>query len=155
MLRPHAHLPGPARHLACALAVIGCVAAVAPGCERAGPQNPGAPSGGETFVLDYDVFVSRIDPILTTHGCDNLNCHGGGIRGTFQLSPSDDNDLPFDFAQASLQVVPFDPSSSPLAMKPLAEECGGATHAGGASFTSLDDPDYMAILAWIEAGEYR
>ena len=36
--------------------------------------------------------------------------------------------------------------------------CAGSDrggHAGGYVFTELDDPDYLAILAWIEAGEYR
>ena len=66
-----------------------------------------------------------------------------------------DHDVAFNYQQASLQVFPPDPDESPLVMKPLAEECGGATHAGGAFFFSLEDPDYVAILTWIETGEYR
>jgi hypothetical protein len=143
------------RHTARAVAALACAGAVSAGCERASPADPAPPSGGQVYVLDYDVFASQIDPILTAHGCDNLNCHGGGIRGTFELSPQGDKNAAFDFAQASLQVYPPDPADSPLVVKPLAEECGGTTHAGGAAFTSLDDPDYLAILTWIEAGEYR
>jgi hypothetical protein len=142
------------RHAACAVAAAGCIAVVS-GCERASPTDPQPPSGGQRYVLDYNVFTSQIDPILTARGCDNSSCHGGGIRGTFELSPSNDNDPQFDFSQASLQVAPTNPPQSPLVMKPLAEECGGPGHAGGAAFTSLDDPDYLAILAWIEAGEYQ
>ena len=47
------------------------------------------------------------------------------------------------------------PPLSPLATKPLAPECGGPGHAGGYVFYRLDHPDYLAILAWIEAGEWQ
>jgi hypothetical protein len=137
---------------AIACAVIGlCLA----GCDHASPTGPAPPAGGRTYVLSYDAFSAGIEPILTSHGCDNMNCHGGGIRGTFQLSPPGDKDTHFDFAQACMQVTPTDPANSPLAMKPLAEECGGATHGGGAFFFSLDDPDYVAILQWVESGEFK
>jgi hypothetical protein len=129
--------------------------AVASGCERASTTDPTPPSGGQTYVLDYDVFASSIDPLLSAYGCDNPTCHGGGIRGTFELSPAGNKDFAFDFAQARLQVNGHDPVSSPLIMKPLAPECGGPGHAGGFVFTELDNPDYLAILAWIEAGEFE
>lgn len=137
------------------VATAAFVAAVSSGCNRASTTDPNPPSGGQTYVLDYDVFATRIDSLLSAYGCDNLTCHGGGIRGTFELSPSGDKDVAFDFAQARLQVNGNDPVSSPLIMKPLAPECGGPGHAGGFVFTELDNPDYLAILAWIEAGEYR
>jgi hypothetical protein len=111
----------------------------------------------EQFVdVDGKRYGHIIDPRTGWRpSCDNLTCHGGGIRGTFELSPSGDKDVAFDFAQARLQVNGNDPVSSPLIMKPLAPECGGPGHAGGFVFTELDNPDYLAILAWIEAGEYR
>jgi hypothetical protein len=138
--------------VACALAVLGCGVA---GCNHASPNAPDPPAGGRAYVMSYNVFASRIDPILSAQGCDNLNCHGGGIRGTFQLSPPGAKDTAFDFDQASMQVVPADPASSPLVTKPLAEECGGTAHGGGSFFFSLDDSNYVAILTWIQHGEYR
>lgn len=129
--------------------------AILSGCDRASTTDPNPPSGGQNYVLDYGVFATRIDSLLSAHGCDNATCHGGGIRGTFELSPNGNKDIAFDFAQARLQVNGNDPVSSPLIMKPLAPECGGPGHAGGFTFTELDDPDYLAILAWIEAGEYQ
>jgi hypothetical protein len=142
---------------ACAL-LVGSTAltvALTGGCERASTTDPNPPSGGQTYVLDYDVFATSIDSLLSSYGCDNMTCHGGGIRGTFELSPAGNKDVGFDFAQARLQVYGNDPVSSPLIMKPLAPECGGPGHAGGFVFTELDDPNYLAILAWIEAGEFR
>lgn len=146
------------KHPAISALLVGSTAlavAVTSGCERASTTDPDPPSGGQTFVLDYDVFAASINPILSNHGCDNATCHGGGIRGTFELSPNGNKNVPFDFEQSRMQVNGRDPVSSALAMKPLAPECGGPGHAGGYVFTELDDPDYLAILAWIEAGEYR
>jgi hypothetical protein len=139
------------RH-AIACAAIGlCLAA----CDHASPADPTPPSGGRTYVLSYDSFAASVEPVLSAQGCDNLNCHGGGIRGTFQLSPPNAKDAHYDFNQACMQVTPADPKNSPLAMKPLAEECGGATHGGGAFFFSLDDPNYVAILQWVESGVFE
>lgn len=140
------------RHVAYALAFCGCGAL---GCERASTTDPEPPGGGQKYVMSYDDFAGTVNPILSAKGCDNLNCHGGGIRGTFQLSPQDDKDPAFDYAQASLQVFPPEPRESPLVTKPLAAECGGVPHTGGAYFFSLDDPEYLAILMWIEEGEYQ
>jgi len=140
--RPHA--------LACA--TLGLFLA---GCDHASPTAPAPPSGGRTYVLSYNHFTTQIEPILSGQGCDNLNCHGGGIRGTFQLSPPGDKDASYDFKQTCLQVTPADLQASPLLVKPLAEECGGATHGGGAFFFSLDDPNYIALVTWVDSGEYK
>jgi hypothetical protein len=143
----------PARAFAAACAAVALLAAA--GCQHASTSAPEPPGGGRSFVLDYQVFASQIDTLLTAKGCDNLSCHGGGIRGTFELSPANDKDVALDFSQASLQVNGTDPAASPLLAKPLAPTAGGAEHAGDASFASTDDPGYQAIRAWIEAGEYR
>ncbi len=106
------------------------------------------------FELDFATFQSTVSPLLTTYGCDSRDCHGGGIRGTFELSPFDDKDPAFDFDQASLQVWPQDRPQSPLLAKPLKEDGGSAPHSYE-PFETTDDPAYQEILAWIEAGEYR
>jgi hypothetical protein len=106
-------------------------------------------------VLGYDEFVAAVAPVLSRHGCDAGACHGGSNQVTFRLSPRDAKDHAFDFERACAQVYPQDPPASPLIMKPLAEECGGSTHAGGSYFYSFDDPDYVAMLTWIENGDYR
>ena len=126
------------------------------GCDTASTTDPEPPSGGRAYVMDYDVFVTQIDPILTAQGCDNVSCHGGGFRGTFRLSPDGDKDVDLDYFQVGMQVDPADPAASRLLVKPLDEAAGGVAHAAqSAAFGSTGDPNYQAILAWIEAGEYR
>lgn len=146
------------RRFAAFVLCLGCgalIAAAASGCVTSPSQDPQPPSGGQNYVLDYGVFAAQIDSILTDHGCDNTACHGGGIRGTYELSPNTAKDIDLDYAQSSLQVNGGDPVVSPLLIKPLTVSAGGLTHAGGDAFTATSDPGYQAILAWIQAGEYQ
>ena len=104
-------------------------------------------------MLDFQGFQATVSPILTAHGCDAAGCHGGGIRGTLALSSIEEKDLLFDFEQISLQVDGLDPAGSPVLTKPRAESAGGTPHSYK-GFASTDDAGYLAILAWIEAGEF-
>jgi len=92
------------------------LAAVA-GCRPAAPVAPAPPTGGVEYVYDAARFAADVAPVLGARGCDTVACHGGGIRGTFALSPVGDKDLDFDFAQAVLQVDGDDPAASPLLRK--------------------------------------
>lgn len=137
------------------LVPVALALAPACGCRPADPTMPEPPGGGTAWTWDEAQFASTVAPVFTARGCDTIECHGGGIRGTFALSPADDKDLAFDFAQAGWQADGESPAASPLLRKPLAVSAGGVPHAGdgeGGIFTSTDDPDYQAILAWIAAG---
>ena len=106
-------------------------------------------------MLDYTEYETVVAPILSAHGCAaDGNCHGGGIRGTLELSPLDDKDLQFDFEQISLQVDGLTPEESALLLKPLAELAGGDPHSYQA-FASVTHADYQAILTWIENGSFQ
>ena len=129
----------------CALpgVVLGCSSPTAP---------PAPPGGGHTLLLDYTTFEQSVEPILVRQGCDATgDCHGGGIRGTLQLSPPGAKDVRFDFDQAVLQVSTSARSSSPILTKPLAIAAGGTPHSFK-PFASTADADYQAILQWIMAG---
>ncbi len=115
---------------------------------------PEPPGGGQEFVLDLASFQANVLPVLTQYGCNAMACHGGGIRGTYQLSPVGAPDVAFDFAQTGLQVNPFDPAASPILAEPLASAAGGTTHQLE-PFDSIDHPDYITILAWIESGDFE
>jgi len=132
--------------LALPASLLGCVSPTRP---------PGAPSGGSTLVLSYDGFVAGVEPVLVRHGCDATgDCHGGGIRGTFELSPPGAKDARFDFDQAVLQVSVANRDSSALLLEPLALASGGTPHPFK-PFASTADSDYVAIRTWILAGVAR
>ena len=135
---------------AVAIALVAIPAAVH-GCSS--PTRPPAPpSGGRTLDLSYDAFASSVEPILVRHGCDaTADCHGGGIRGTLELSPPTAKNVRFDFDQVSLQVWPHAPDSSAILTAPLAYAAGGTPH-GLKPFASTADSEYQAIREWILDG---
>jgi hypothetical protein len=103
-------------------------------------------------MLSFEQFEQTVEPILVKHGCDaGGDCHGGGIRGSFQLSPAGAKDTRFDFSQASLQVSASSPDRSPLLTEPLALSAGGTPHSFK-PIASTSDPDYQAMLQWILDG---
>jgi hypothetical protein len=56
-----------------------------------------------------------------------------------------------NFDVVSQLVNTADPESSRLLLKPLAPDAGGLTHTGGTYWTSKDDPQYVALLDWIQS----
>ena len=135
--------------LAALLGTAGCAG------DPTAPDAHDVAGGGAERVLDYELFLARVAPVLAAEGCDAGGaCHGGGIRGTFALSPAADKDPRFDFEQAAQQVDALLPERSALLLKPLAEAAGGAPH-GHTAFEDVDDAGYRSILEWIEDGELR
>jgi len=133
---------------------LGVVPVALQGCAH--PTAPPSPPGGGTaLVLSFEQFDQTVEPVLVRHGCDAVgDCHGGGIRGSLELSPPDAKDARFDFDQVSLQVSATDPPASPILTEPLAIAAGGTSHSVKV-FDSTSDPDYQAILGWITAGVPR
>jgi len=116
-------------------------------CRQAATPEP--PSGGQRFVLDYTRFVEEVEPIFERRGCSTAgDCHGGGVRGTFALSPLDARDPAYDFAQASLQVNGYAPAASPILEKPLALDAGGVPHAAK-PFRDRNDADFVILSRWV------
>src|SRR5215470_4708958 len=113
---------------------------------------PPPPGGGSSLVLSFDRFQQTVEPVLVRHGCDATgDCHGGGIRGTLQLSPPGAKDVRFDFDQISQQVWVGNRDQSPVLTAPLALGAGGTPHPFK-PFASTTDSDYVAIRQWIDAG---
>lgn len=124
-------------------ALQGCSSPTAP---------PPPPGGGTSLTLSFEQFEADVAPVLSAHGCDaEGDCHGGGIRGSLQLSPASDKDVAYDFEQVSLQVWPAARESSPILTEPLALLAGGTPHPFKA-FADTSDAGYQAIRGWILAG---
>jgi len=124
-------------------ALLGCASPVAP---------PPPPGGGTSLQLDYASFASAIEPILVTRGCDaGGDCHGGGPRGTLQLSPPAAKNTRYDFDQVTLQITASDPDRSPILTEPLAVAAGGTAHSVKA-FADTNDVEYRTLRAWVRAG---
>ncbi|NOT34270.1 MAG: hypothetical protein HOP12_08895 [Candidatus Eisenbacteria bacterium] len=116
-------------------------------------EPPAPPSGGQQVVLSYALFQSSVEPVITRHGCDaEGDCHGGGIRGTLELSPPGAKNAQFDYNQLSLQVWATALESSPILTEPLAIAAGGTPHQFK-PFATKSDSDWVALHAWVTSEE--
>lgn len=121
------------------------------GCSAPTAPAP-PPGGGATLSLSFDAFVQSVEPVLVAQGCDAAgDCHGGGIRGSLELSPPGAKNTRFDFDQVVLQVSASAPDRSPILTEPLDLAAGGTPHPVKA-FASTGDAGYDAIRSWIMAG---
>ncbi|MBI3608197.1 MAG: hypothetical protein HY207_09530 [Nitrospirae bacterium] len=113
--------------------------------------------------LDPITFAVTIQPVLDARGCSQSGCHyrdkndpnSGGPGGSLRMfdcsgsSCTPEQVLANHDSAAGMANI-TDPKSSKLLTKPLAQSAGGIQHLGGDIFLSTADPDYAAILGWIQ-----
>jgi hypothetical protein len=109
--------------------------------------------------LDYDVFKTRVQPILTSARKGNARCiachaRGGGNSFLEPLSPGSqtytDEQSRRNFDRIQRLVVPRAPEKSLLLMNPLAEDAGGSHwHGGGKHWPTQNDPEFQVLAAWV------
>jgi hypothetical protein len=133
-------------------------APVAPPAAAAAGSSP-APSATTTSALNYDVFRTRVQPILTSPRKGNARCtachsRGGGNSYLEPLAPGSttysEEQSRRNFERVQRLVVPGAPLKSPLLTNPLAEEAGGSHwHGGGKHWQSQNDPEWQTLAAWV------
>jgi hypothetical protein len=129
---------------------------------RAGSAVDRAPA--RATVLDFETFKSRVQPILLKKRDGRARCivcHGsrgeGGGAGSLRLAALsagsaswNEEESRRNFEAVQRVVVPGDPLSSRLLMKPLAHAAGGErVHGGGKHWDSQDDPEWTMLAAWV------
>jgi hypothetical protein len=117
----------------------------------------------ESGSLNFDFFVTRVEPIFLKKRAGHARCYvcHSLEKNPFHLEPllpgesswTKEQSL-LNFKNASVLVVAGKPTSSPLAMHPLAPEAGGDPfHSGGRQFRSQDDEDWKTIAEWIRGSK--
>jgi len=109
--------------------------------------------------LDFEVFRTKVQPILTSPRKGNARCtachsRGGGNAYLEPLSPGSttytEEQSRRNFERVQRLVVPGEPLKSPLLTNPLAEEAGGSHwHGGGKHWQSQDSPEWQTLAAWV------
>ena len=135
------------------------------------PDDAPAPAvfvhGTSELALDFDYYRQNIEPLFARpRGYPNAGgspacvmCHSW--QTSLRLALEDMTETPDGWtwtpgqSQANYDVVTklvnaSDPASSRLLTKPLAPQAGGERHSGGSYWESTDDPEYRAVLQWIE-----
>jgi hypothetical protein len=111
--------------------------------------------------LDYQAYKATVEPIFLKKRPIHARCVVCHVSANhaFRLEPLNrgatawtDAQSRKNFETVSHLVKPGAPLSSLLLIQPLAHSAGGAEfHSGGRQFASQDDPDWMAIAAWVKA----
>jgi hypothetical protein len=111
-------------------------------------------------ALDFEVFKTRVQPILLAKREGHARCYVCHSQGTpFRLqalSPGattwNEEESRRNFEAIQRLVVPGDPTASRLLMLPLAHEAGGDPfHPGGKCWTSRDDPEWKVLAEWVQS----
>ena len=115
--------------------------------------------GAAAPALDYNVFKTKVQPILTAARKGNSRCtachsRGGGNAYLEPLPPGSDTyneeQSRRNFDRVSRLVVPGEPLKSLLLTNPLDTEAGGAGwHGGGKHWHAQTDPEWQTLAAWV------
>ncbi|HEY7288848.1 MAG TPA: hypothetical protein VH583_03350 [Vicinamibacterales bacterium] len=109
-------------------------------------------------TLDYDVFKSKVEPLLLEKRPGHARCyvcHSTGTAFRLQmLSPGaavwNDEQSQKNFEVAKRFVKPGAPLASRMLTMPLAEDAGGvAFHPGGKHWASQTDPEWQMLADWV------
>lgn len=126
------------------------------------PQPRPAPAPSPPDGLDFEVYRTRIQPIFLakrTGLVRCVQCHGRGSGGSgLALQPLggaidwNDEQTRKNFEAVRRWVVAGDPDASRLLMHPLARSAGGDPfHGGGKHWASKQEPEWVALAAWVKA----
>jgi hypothetical protein len=124
---------------------------------------PPAASALPASPLDYEVFRTRVQPILASARKGNarcISCHsrGGGNSYLEPLTPGSstytEEQTRRNFERIQRLVVPGEPLESVLLVNPLAEEAGGSHwHGGGKHWQSQNDPEWQILANWVRSAK--
>jgi hypothetical protein len=138
------------------LLILAAMLAPQPSAQQAGSSAVVSP------VLDYEMFRTKVQPILTSPRKGNARCsachsRGGGNAYLEPLAPGSasytDEQTRRNFERIRQLVVPGEPLKSILLTNPLAEEAGGSHwHGGGKHWQSQDNPEWQTLAAWVRSG---
>jgi hypothetical protein len=119
-------------------------------------------SAAAASPLDYEVFKTRVQPILTSARKGNARCtachsRGGGNSYLEPLAPGSttytEEQSRRNFERVQRLVTPGNPLNSILLMNPLAQEAGGSHwHGGGKHWQSQNDPEWQTLAGWVRSG---
>ena len=146
------------------LPIVTLLLALQPAAARTDAQQPAAPQAGGAApaMLDFEVFRTRVQPILTSARKGNARCvacHAtGGGNSYLETLPAGsttftDEQTRRNFERVQRLVTPGDPLKSILLTNPLAQEAGGSHwHGGGKHWQSQDNPEWQTLAAWVRGG---
>ena len=97
---------------------------------------------------DYQLFVDTVNPVLVKD-CSAANCHGAVSSSLYLTCGETPEQVRWNYFAAGDYVASNAPNSEIL-RRALEPSQGGVYHDGGAIYSTPNDPNYQAVLRWIE-----
>ena len=114
-------------------------------------------------VLDYGFYKAKVEPIFLKKRMGHTRCvvchaESNNAFRLEKLTPGsaawNEEQSKRNFATVSNLVVPGEVATSRLLLQPLAPEAGGHVyHSGGRQFGTKNDPDWKALVQWINGAK--
>jgi hypothetical protein len=110
------------------------------------PAAPRFDPTTDPTASDYGPFKQVANPVLSQQ-CAAGNCHGSATNALYLTCGATDAEIRWNYA-AAVDYLAATPEQSEILRRPLATSQGGSYHEGGPLFTSVNDPNYMALGQW-------
>jgi mono/diheme cytochrome c family protein len=154
--------------------VLSAVAVLFLGTSCTGEDEAAVASVAAATGLDFEVYVSDVEPIFTRlrggfaadspGGPSCVMCHTWQTNAPLKLQPLEEGpdgesywtieQSRRNFVEVARLVTPGDPEDSRLLRAPLARSEGGrGQHTGGTFWESKDEPEWEAVAEWVLAAE--
>jgi len=118
-------------------------------CTGVVPTAAGFDPNSDPTTNDFPQFKVSVNPLLG-QTCASGNCHGTTVNALYLTCGSTPAQVRWNYFAASDYVSAIAPESE-IVRRPLATAQGGSYHEGGPLFTSVQDPNYQALLTWAQA----
>jgi hypothetical protein len=118
-------------------------------CTDTVPSAPGFDPNNDPTGSDWPTFQQSAEPLLAS-SCSGGNCHGTSVNALYLTCGSTPQEIRWNYFAAS-NYLSATPQQSEIVRRPLATSQGGSYHEGGPLFSSVQDPNYQALLQWATA----
>ena len=122
-------------------------------------QEPSSPTSS---ALDFEFFRTKVQPIFLARREGHTRCVSCHSKRTsmrlMELSPGattwNEEQSRKNFQVVAMRVVPRNVNQSRLLVHPLLAEAGGTFyHSGGKHWSSIFDPEWQTMAAWVRAAD--
>jgi hypothetical protein len=118
-------------------------------CTDTIPVAPGFDPNTDPAGSDWPTFQQTAEPLLAS-SCSGGNCHGTTVNALYLTCGNTPQEVRWNYFAAS-NYLSATPEQSEIVRRPLATSQGGSYHEGGPLFSSVQDPNYQALLQWAQA----
>lgn len=115
-------------------------------CSNELGRDPDFNAAADPTAADFKTFTSTVNPVLGAR-CAAGNCHGSKANSLYLTCGSTPEAARWNHFAVG-DYVSTEPGTSEILRRALSPAVGGVYHEGGTIFSTTEDPDYRALVAW-------